>query len=75
MNSPIPESVSIKYCPQCKWLARAAWYAQEILATYAEDIADVRLVPSKLAGEFRINMGSVILMDRSKEGFLEAKLV
>ena len=75
MNEQISKSVSIQYCPKCKWLARAAWYAQEILSTYVNDIVEVRLVPSTVAGEFRIDIGSANVMDRSRDGFLEAKLV
>ena len=37
--------VAITYCRQCNWLLRAAWMAQELLATFAEDLAEVALVP------------------------------
>ena len=69
------ESIEIHYCPKCKWLARAAWYAQELLSTYGEDLDRVALVPSDDAGVFLIRIGEQNLMDRSVEGFLEAKIL
>jgi selenoprotein W-related protein len=67
--------IRITYCDRCKWLARAAWYAQELLSTYAADINEVALAPADDAGVFRIEVGTVCVMDRSTDGFLEAKLL
>ena len=39
-----PEIV-ITYCTQCQWLLRAAWLAQELLSTFAEDLGRVALEP------------------------------
>ena len=36
MSSNKPEIV-ITYCTQCQWLLRAAWLAQELLSTFAEE--------------------------------------
>jgi selenoprotein W-related protein len=30
--------ITITYCRQCQWLLRAAWMAQELLSTFAEDL-------------------------------------
>lgn len=67
--------VKISYCPRCRWLARAAWYAQEILATFTSDLNAVSLVPSDTAGLFQIEIGEVTVMDRAKDGFIDAKSV
>lgn len=37
--------VTIKYCPKCGWLLRAAYMAQEFLTTFAEEIDSVTLKP------------------------------
>lgn len=39
-----PEIV-ITYCTQCQWLLRAAWLAQELLSTFADDLGRVALEP------------------------------
>ena len=38
--------VVITYCRQCQWLLRAAWMAQEILSTFAEEVGEVALIPA-----------------------------
>ncbi len=38
--------VEIQYCHQCKWDARAAWMAQELLRTFADTLGEVALVPT-----------------------------
>ena len=67
--------VTIRYCPRCKWLIRAGWYAQELLSTFSDDLSEVSLVPSPTAGIFSIALNGELLMDRSADGFLEAKEV
>ena len=37
--------VEIRYCVKCRWLLRAAWTAQELLTTFAEELGEVALVP------------------------------
>ncbi|MEE2755322.1 MAG: SelT/SelW/SelH family protein [Myxococcota bacterium] len=67
--------IEISYCPGCRWLARAAWYAQELLTTFADDLSEVALIPSRDTGTFQIRLGDVLIMDRATDGFLEAKFV
>ena len=67
-------AVTIQYCPRCRWLARAAWYAQELLTTFEEELLEVALRPAE-GGVFVISVGDTVVMDRSSEGFLEAKIV
>ncbi|OAA73901.1 selenoprotein domain protein [Cordyceps fumosorosea ARSEF 2679] len=38
--------VTIEYCTQCKWLLRAAYYAQELLSTFSTGLGEVALQPS-----------------------------
>lgn len=44
MPTAKPEIV-ITYCTQCQWLLRAAWLAQELLSTFADDLGKVCLEP------------------------------
>ena len=67
-------SVRIEYCPKCGWLLRAAYMAQEILTTFAEDVHGVTLQPSKTGGEFRIFVDNKKIFDRKElGGFPEIK--
>jgi len=60
--------ISIRYCPRCGWLLRAAWMAQEILTTFADNVREVALVPEiKTAGVFQICIDDVCIWDRKKE--------
>ncbi|PYI03634.1 hypothetical protein BO78DRAFT_463192 [Aspergillus sclerotiicarbonarius CBS 121057] len=38
--------ITIKYCTQCKWLLRAAYFAQELLSTFSTQLGEVSLVPA-----------------------------
>ncbi|OAA48292.1 selenoprotein domain protein [Beauveria brongniartii RCEF 3172] len=38
--------VTIEFCTQCKWLLRAAYYAQELLSTFSTSLGEVALQPS-----------------------------
>jgi hypothetical protein len=44
-GEPDKPRVVITYCRQCQWLLRAAWMAQELLSTFAEDLGEVALRP------------------------------
>ena len=68
-------NIEIRYCPRCKWLARASWYAQEILSTFHDDLGGVHLVPAADAGVFSIKLEEQLILDRKTDGFLEAKEV
>ncbi len=44
----LPEpAVAIYYCTGCRWLLRAAYFGQELLTTFSEEVKSVTLVPSK----------------------------
>jgi len=70
---PTPR-VEIRYCPRCRWLLRAAWYAQELLSTFEDVLGEVALLPAG-SGVFTIVVDGEQLMDRAVDGFLDAKEV
>lgn len=71
---PFPK-ISIVFCVKCKWNLRSAWYLQELLQTFGDELKEVSLVPGQV-GTFKIlgyknddNQGSEILLwDRSVDG-------
>ncbi len=73
MNEPHRPRIAIRYCRQCNWLLRAAWMAQELLATFAEDLGEVALVPAT-GGAFEIDCDGELLWERKRDGgFPDAK--
>ncbi|SDI50682.1 selenoprotein W-related protein [Pseudomonas flavescens] len=67
--------VTITYCTQCQWLLRAAWLAQELLSTFADELARVCLEPAT-GGTFRICCNGVEIWERKADGgFPEAKVL
>lgn len=65
--------IEIEYCRQCQWLLRAAWLAQELLTTFAEEIGELVLIPGS-GGIFEIRLGDRKIWSRGLEGrFPEAK--
>ena len=73
--TPDKAEVTITYCTQCQWLLRAAWLAQELLSTFADDLARVSLEPAT-GGTFRIQCNGVEIWERKADGGLpEAKVL
>lgn len=65
--------LEIEYCARCNFLLRAAWLAQELLTTFAEELGEVSLQPST-GGVFEIRLDGETLWSRKAEGrFPEAK--
>jgi selenoprotein W-related protein len=62
-------TITIEYCPKCGWLLRAAWMAQELLTTFADDLHAVTLVPSEVAGRYIIDLDKTVVWDRKREGY------
>lgn len=67
--------VAIAYCTGCRWMLRAAYYAQELLHTFDSELKSVSLVPCKdPAGTFVVQVGEIVLWDRTVQGgFPETK--
>jgi selenoprotein W-related protein len=61
-------TITIEYCPKCKWLLRAAYMAQELLTTFEDDLSGVTLRPSEVAGRYSISLNEGMLFDRKREG-------
>ncbi|KFY73387.1 hypothetical protein V499_06523 [Pseudogymnoascus sp. VKM F-103] len=53
-SAPHPRIV-IKFCTQCKWMLRAAYFAQELLSTFSTDLGEVALQPAT-GGVFSIEI-------------------
>ena len=65
--------ITIEYCTQCHWLLRAAYYAQELLTTFKDDIGGTLLKPGS-GGIFEIYVDSKNIWSRKeKNGFPEIK--
>jgi selenoprotein W-related protein len=64
---PIPATVTITYCTQCRWLLRAAWLAQELLTTFEQELAGVTLVPGN-GGVFEVRVGDELVWSRRDAG-------
>lgn len=60
--------ITIEYCPQCHWLLRAAYMAQEFLTTFEDELKGVTLQPGEVSGVFRISVGEKIIFDRKEYG-------
>ncbi|HKG69273.1 MAG TPA: SelT/SelW/SelH family protein [Segetibacter sp.] len=60
--------ITIEYCPKCGWLLRAAYMAQEILTTFAEDVKGVTLQPAEISGRYTISVNDEKIFDRKEQG-------
>lgn len=58
--------VALTYCTQCRWLARAAWMAQELLTTFPVE-TEVALVPGT-GGVFQVRIDDQLVWDRRTDG-------
>ncbi|EAQ89134.1 hypothetical protein CHGG_05753 [Chaetomium globosum CBS 148.51] len=45
-SQPRLPRVTIQFCTQCKWMLRAAYYAQELLSTFSVSLGEVALQPA-----------------------------
>lgn len=66
--TPTGARIRITYCPRCNWLLRSAWMAQELLNTFAEELAEVALCPSRESGIFTIECDDALLWERRRDG-------
>ncbi|PGH18618.1 hypothetical protein AJ79_00397 [Helicocarpus griseus UAMH5409] len=77
--------ITIKFCTQCKWMLRAAYFAQELLSTFSTSLGEVSLIPAT-GGVFTVTIlhngssnssveiAETVLWDRKTEGgFPETK--
>ena len=67
-------TITIEYCPKCHWLLRAAYMAQEVLTTFADEVEAVTLKPSEINGRFTIHVDNKKKSERKEYGgFAEIK--
>ncbi|KAL4881347.1 Rdx family-domain-containing protein [Aspergillus karnatakaensis] len=59
-----PPRITIQYCTQCKWMLRAAYFAQELLSTFSTDIGEIALVP-RTGGVFTVTLFPSLLSSTS----------
>ena len=81
-HGPLP-NVAITYCTGCRWLLRAAYYAQELMFTFDKEINSLTLIPSRppvKGGALLVTVSkspmatSSVVWDRTVEGrFPESK--
>lgn len=65
--------IAIEYCVQCRWLLRAAYFAQELLTTFEQEAGGVMLVPGT-GGVFDVRIeGAVVWSRAERNGFPEIK--
>ena len=65
--------IEIRYCTQCRWLLRAAWFAQELLTTFETELAEVALAPGT-GGIFEVWADDALVWSRQANGrFPEVK--
>ncbi len=60
--------VEIEYCRRCGWLMRSAWMAQELLATFEEELGGVMLIPSSEGGVFEVRLAGEQIFSREQAG-------
>lgn len=63
-NRPV---ITLHYCTQCRWLLRAAYFAQELLTTFEQELGGVTLIPGT-GGVFEVRLGKTLLWSRKKKG-------
>jgi selenoprotein W-related protein len=65
--------LTITYCTQCRWLARASWMSQELLTTFQEELDEVALRPGS-GGTFDVHLNGELIFSRAEQGrFPESK--
>jgi selenoprotein W-related protein len=65
---PRSPNVEITYCRLCGWGLRAAWMAQELLATFADEIGSVTLTPDTTGGVFELRADDELIWSRKEMG-------
>ena len=72
LNNAASPNLAIAYCTGCKWLFRAAWFAQELLQTFPEELGSLSLLPTRpplfAGGTFQIYLNDNKLWDRAEQG-------
>ncbi|EPS28034.1 hypothetical protein PDE_02979 [Penicillium oxalicum 114-2] len=59
--------IAIQFCTQCRWMLRAAYFAQELLSTFGTDLGEVALIPVT-GGIFTITLWHAVQPESSAAG-------
>ena len=66
---PKSPSIEITYCKaSAGWGLRAGWMAQELLATFAEELGSVTLTPDVTGGVFEVRLDGEMIWSRKDKG-------
>jgi len=65
---PKSPTIEITYCRLCGWGLRAAWMAQELLATFADELGSVTLTPDVTGGVFEVRLDGNLVWSRKDKG-------
>jgi len=65
---PTSPAIEIVYCRLCGWGLRAAWMAQELLATFAQEVGSVILTPDATGGVFEVRVNEEVIWSRKEQG-------
>ena len=65
---PTSPTIEITYCRLCGWGLRAGWMAQELLATFAEELGSVALTQDVTGGVFEICLNGEMIWSRKEAG-------
>jgi selenoprotein W-related protein len=65
---PKTPTIEITYCRLCGWGLRAGWMAQELLATFAEELGSATLTPDVTGGAFEISLDGEVIWSRKAMG-------
>ena len=66
--------VAITFCTQCRWMLRAAYFAQELLSTFGGSIGEVALIPAT-GGLFTVHLTYKPQQSEGAEGDVQAQEV
>lgn len=67
---PKSPNVEITYCRLCGWSLRAAWMAQELMHTFAEELGTVMLTPDTTGGVFEVRVDGALVFSRKEMGHM-----
>jgi selenoprotein W-related protein len=65
---PTSPAIEIVYCRLCGWGLRAGWMAQELLATFAQEVGSVTLTPDATGGVFEVRVNDEVIWSRKGQG-------
>lgn len=63
---PKRPTIEITYCRLRGWGLRSGWMAQELLATFAEEIGSVALTPDATGGLFEVRVDGKMIWSRAQ---------